>query len=315
MCVLLYKKIPKSGVHFNFRRKFKIGQIKLGTVGLTDDGYGNLIATFNKQMTKGFLDSLAMASLTKAEGTVTAIFNGDTSNAVHFKKKALTQLVLAKEDANLEYTGAQFINTQKLEVPVPVSVRLTDIDDGYRGDISNASVTFTIVPVTQDASIIGPDSITTSTISFLNKDHTSGIAQAKFKVSTGGNVNAKFKVTAKAGNRYKGSIGVPVVVSTSATLPIAGDGITSSISKQSGVFDVAVMPNPSYTSFNLKVQTLDKLEKLSLRIMDITGRVIESKPAISVGESIQLGEHYMAGTYMVEVKQGQNVRVLKLVKL
>ena len=47
----------------------------------------------------------------------------------------------------------------------------------------------------------------------------------------------------------------------------------------------------------------------------IAGRVIESKTAISIGETIQLGEQYKAGTYIVEVRQGQNMKVLKLVKL
>jgi hypothetical protein len=75
------------------------------------------------------------------------------------------------------------------------------------------------------------------------------------------------------------------------------------------------MPNPSHNSFKLRVQSLNKFEKLSLRIMDITGRVIELKSNVSVDETIQLGEQYKAGTYMVEVNQGNNIKVLKLVKL
>jgi len=39
------------------------------------------------------------------------------------------------------------------------------------------------------------------------------------------------------------------------------------------------------------------------------------KSNVSVDETIQLGEQYKAGTYMVEVNQGNNIKVLKLVKL
>jgi len=49
--------------------------------------------------------------------------------------------------------------------------------------------------------------------------------------------------------------------------------------------------------------------------MDIAGRVIESKTGVTFGESIQLGKQYKAGTYLVEVRQGQNIKLLKLVKL
>jgi uncharacterized delta-60 repeat protein len=297
---------------------FKLGQTVLGTVSLTPDNYGNLIATLNKQMTKGFIDSLNYIntfSLNADERKVVAIFKGGSTEAVKFKQNAFTELALAKEDAQFEYTGSQIINTKNDEVALPVSVRITDNNDGYKGDISNANVTFTIEPVTPGTSIAGPDSITVSTISFLNKDKTSGIAQAKFKVSTGGKLNAKFRVTAKGGNYYKGKISVPVIISRSATSALPGESITSSISKQPDVFDVTAMPNPSHTYFKLEVQSPDKFEKLSIRIMDIAGRVIESKSNVAVDETIQLGEQYKAGTYMVEVKQGQNIKVIKLVKL
>ena len=296
---------------------FKVGETVMGKADLTPDFYGNLVATLDKQMTKGFLDSLNVTSFNYNLGKVVAIFSGGSTDAVQFKKYPFTQLALSKEDTKLEYIGSQIINTQSTQVPVPVAVRITDIDDGYRGDITKANVTFFIEPLTEGVSIVGPDSITTSTISFVNKDHTSGIAQAKFKVSIVGKTTAKFRVTAKAGNYYRDQIMVPVIVSRSATNVLNSEGAISSISKQPGdnVFDVTVMPNPSHNSFKLRVQSSNKFEKLSLRIMDITGRVIELKSNVSVDETIQLGEQYKAGTYMVEVNQGNNIKVLKLVKL
>jgi hypothetical protein len=236
---------------------FKAGQMELGTVGLGNDGYGNLTGMLNKQMTKGLLDSLGSFPLTPEERKITAIFHGGSTDAIQFNQKAFAALAIGKEDAQLEYTGAQIINTNQTETTVPVSVRVTDIDDGYRGDISNASVTFTIEPITPGVSVIGTDSVTTTTISLLNADHTSGFAQAQFDVSTGGKQTAKFNITAKAGNYYKGKITVPVIVSTSAAIAISGEGVTSSISKvpEANMFDVTAMPNPSQTYFNLKVQS------------------------------------------------------------
>ena len=117
-------------------------------------------------MTKGFLDSLNVTSFNYNLGKVVAIFSGGSTDAVQFKKYPFTQLALSREDTKFEYIGSQIINTQSTQVPVPVAVRITDIDDGYRGDITNANVTFFIEPLTEGVSIVGPDSITTSTISY-----------------------------------------------------------------------------------------------------------------------------------------------------
>jgi hypothetical protein len=296
---------------------FKAGQTELGTAGLEDDGYGNLTGTVNRQITKGFLDSLTIPSLTPEERKITAIFHGGSIDAIQFPQKTFAALAIGKEDAQLEYTGAQIINTNQTETAVPVSVRITDIDDGYRGDISNACVTFMIEPITPGVSVVGTDSITTTTISLLNADHTSGFAQAQFDVSTGGKQTAKFRITAKAGNYYQHQISVPVIVSTSAAIAVSGEGVASSLSKvpEADMFDATAMPNPSQTYFDLKVQSPDKVDPLNVRIMDIAGRVIETKSNVGFGETIRLGEQYRAGTYLVEVRQGQNIKVLKLVKL
>ncbi len=68
-------------------------------------------------------------------------------------------------------------------VTIPGAAVITDSSDGFRGDIRNASVTFTIEPVTTGASIIGPNTFTIPELhSVNNSNHVRGIASGEFTV-------------------------------------------------------------------------------------------------------------------------------------
>lgn len=79
-------------------------------------------------------------------------------------------------------------------------------------------------------------------------------------------------------------------------------------------FNVFAYPNPAGSYFNLKVTALSN-EKMSLRIMDISGRLIEEKQNILPYQVLRIGDKYIKGVYMAEIIQGQKRKVIKLVKL
>jgi hypothetical protein len=81
----------------------------------------------------------------------------------------------------------------------------------------------------------------------------------------------------------------------------------------SQVFDAKVMPNPTTSSFNLVVSGSSE-STVSVRILDMFGKVVEKRDRVPVG-TLRMGDGWSAGTYFAEVIQGQLKKVIKIVKL
>jgi len=73
-------------------------------------------------------------------------------------------------------------------------------------------------------------------------------------------------------------------------------------------------PNPSSNYFNLSAQSKNS-EPLIIKIMDLSGRVLELKNGVIPNNSLQLGYNLKAGIYIAEVTQGKEKVQLKIVKL
>jgi|GEM_PF-6388393 len=78
-------------------------------------------------------------------------------------------------------------------------------------------------------------------------------------------------------------------------------------------FAVSGYPNPSKTAFNIQIDGLST-EKGSIRVTDLSGRIVEVRSNIAANSIVKIGDNYRTGTYYVEVVQGTNKKQLKLVK-
>lgn len=78
-------------------------------------------------------------------------------------------------------------------------------------------------------------------------------------------------------------------------------------------FEVMAMPNPAPRYFTLKLKSKSQ-ENLNIKVMDITGRTMEQKTGISANSALQIGYNYTAGIYTLEVCQGNQKIVLRLIK-
>jgi hypothetical protein len=89
---------------------------------------------------------------------------------------------------------------------------------------------------------------------------------------------------------------------------------TNTIKQQSIAkpMSVNVHPNPTTSSFNLQVTTGDSKE-IDVRIMDVQGRPIKSLKA-AANQHVNIGNELKAGVYMVEVKQGNELKTVRVVK-
>jgi hypothetical protein len=77
-------------------------------------------------------------------------------------------------------------------------------------------------------------------------------------------------------------------------------------------FEVAVYPNPTVNDFTLRVSTTGS-EKINVRVLDIQGRELK-RLTVMPNQTTTIGNELKAGSYMVEVSQGDKKNVQKLMK-
>ena len=77
--------------------------------------------------------------------------------------------------------------------------------------------------------------------------------------------------------------------------------------------EVKVFPNPSTVSFNLLVQNSASTSNVKVRVLDLQGRSIKSM-SVTPNQTITLGAEFKAGVYMLEVRDGDAVKVTRIVK-
>ena len=77
---------------------------------------------------------------------------------------------------------------------------------------------------------------------------------------------------------------------------------------------VNVYPNPSTNYFTLNIQTGNDKEKISVRLIDVAGRIMETRNNLSGSQDIRIGNNLKAGLYIAEIRQGNSTRQIKLLK-
>jgi uncharacterized repeat protein (TIGR03803 family) len=105
-------------------------------------------------------------------------------------------------------------------------------------------------------------------------------------------------LVARSGTSISGTLNMPVI--SQVVNPIQ--------------LNVKVSPNPSTTSFKFYVESNSYLP-IHIRIMDVYGRVIETITKVTRNETTNIGNNFHGGIYFAEVAQGDQVKVVKFIKL
>ena len=74
------------------------------------------------------------------------------------------------------------------------------------------------------------------------------------------------------------------------------------------------MPNPSKDHFNLDIRG-DKNNPVTIRVTDISGRVIEQYEKVSANSVLKIGRKLKGGSYFVEVIQADQRKFVKIIKV
>jgi hypothetical protein len=91
-----------------------------------------------------------------------------------------------------------------------------------------------------------------------------------------------------------------------------GDNVTE-LAANKGL-KLGIINNPSSNHFVLNIQTDNNLEKITVRVFDLHGRMVESKANLQGSQLLKIGSDLRPGFYIVELRQGKQMQKSKLVK-
>jgi hypothetical protein len=103
-----------------------------------------------------------------------------------------------------------------------------------------------------------------------------------------------------------------LVTTGCATLPILKIGYPLN-TKMEQLMEVLVYPNPTTSAFQLFVKSSKLSQTVKARVIDIQGRLIKTL-TFNSNETVAFGNELKAGVYMVEVREGDKVKTVRVVK-
>ncbi len=95
------------------------------------------------------------------------------------------------------------------------------------------------------------------------------------------------------------------------TLPTSR--LANSIEEEGKILDAIIYPNPTTRTFNLLVKSSKQSKTIKARIIDSQGRQIKTL-TFNSNEIFSFGNELISGLYLVEVIDGDNVKMMKVVK-
>jgi hypothetical protein len=78
-------------------------------------------------------------------------------------------------------------------------------------------------------------------------------------------------------------------------------------------FSARVLSNPSPNYFELRLNAKAG-SILQIKVYDLQGRMVESKPSLQPNQTVRLGTLYTPGVYMVQLIQGTQIQTIRLIK-
>ena len=99
--------------------------------------------------------------------------------------------------------------------------------------------------------------------------------------------------------------------------PVPVQGITAhNIKEEKNHIDeltMTALPNPSRNYFTLKIHS-NSTELFQLRVLDVSGRIVETRNGMVANTTFEIGNNFQPGIYLVEVTQGKQQQILKLIR-
>ncbi|MEH6538408.1 MAG: HYR domain-containing protein [Psychroserpens sp.] len=164
---------------------------------------------------------------------------------------------------------------------------------------------------------------------FITKANLKDITDPLYPISLGGNLKLKVEMTDRGEPGIDDSIGINLTnssntllyssnwlgISTEEMLLSGGNLVVHSgfsLARTFEVFEVNSWPNPSDTTFNIKLNSTTD-EMVDIIVFDITNKVIR-KDKFDPKDVYVFGDKLQSGLYFVQISQGSNIEIMRLIK-
>lgn len=81
-----------------------------------------------------------------------------------------------------------------------------------------------------------------------------------------------------------------------------------------GQLEIDVMGNPVTQYFTVRIKSQKAAQPVNIRVFDLQGRILEQRNGIAAGTTVQFGQQYAGGQYILECVQGTERKVVQLLK-
>ena len=211
------------------------------------------------------------------------------------------------------YAWSSGETTQAVAISTAGTYTVTVINSGTCSAISTPEVvavnTMPEAAITPSGSICGDS---TETLTAVQSDGVN------YRWSTG---DTTFAISVKAAGNYVVTVS-NTNCSAEATSTISACADTTHgvsginyLSGGSSELEVAAYPNPYTDQFHLKIQSGSADSNIHIKIFDVNGRLMEEQINSSGTTDVMLGKGYSAGIYIVQLRQGDVNRELRMVKV
>ncbi len=331
---------PSTGFNYVGNRNFNVG---LTTITYTvKDAAGRsasssfaVTVTDNERPSLSCPASIVQTSANGSCGRSIAVPAPGYSDNCSVKK--LTWYMTGATSANSGQNGVNLVGTRTFNVGVTtVTYSIWDAANNTR------SCTFTVTVTDAQAPVVNcPASRTlckkannTYTIPSVSVSDNCGITSTNYSITgattrSGSGVNVsgtynlgvstiKWTVTDFNGNVSTCTTTVTIVPAgncDNARVSDPSNGVT--LAEKAGAIVVEKMeatayPNPSGSFFNLQIRSSRK-ETVEIKMFDMLGKVVEVRRG-APDQTFRLGDHVVAGIYMIEVKQAGETSLIKVMK-
>ena len=139
-----------------------------------------------------------------------------------------------------------------------------------------------------------------------------------FTTQTIKGIQYAFFPAAMGSNAYVADYSVPLTLRTAGSPVTVAESTIEKAPVQTAEevwarLEVRVMPNPSNSYFNLVINSNDA-SPVTVRILDVFGQSVEKHEKVASG-NLRVGQSLAAGTYLAEIVQGDQRKVVKLIKV
>jgi len=228
--------------------------------------------------------------------------SGQGTNAISFKyPSSFTSGSISVVATNgCGTSGSRSFSVNKLSAAMPSAIDVINI-----GACPSRTYSYTLVSMPLNATSVQWTIPAGGTI-------VSGQGTTSITVSyTGGIINGEVKARSINNCSVSSYRSVSVKLTACPAPGFATNKNTGALTSDN--FGVTVYPNPTHTSFNLRVIGADSKE-LKVRVMDVQGRMIKSLIVLP-HTTMNIGNDLKAGVYMLETRQGEEVKMVRVVKL